>query len=102
MQTMPTITYDVSNDKGSHNMVSLCTHTHTQAFVNAPSVVIPPIHLGIVVYLIYLELGSTAFLTVAFIVVYVLLQIILGRLHLYWRYVLICMNLVYRYYVLWT
>ena len=47
---------------------------------------IPPIHLGIVTYLIYLELGWTAFLTIAFILVYVLLQIILGRLHTYWRY----------------
>ena len=58
----------------------------SQAFVNAPSVLIPPIHLGIVTYLIYLELGWTAFLTVAFVVVYVLLQIILGRLHTHWRY----------------
>lgn len=58
----------------------------SQTFVNAPSVLIPPIHLGIVTYLIYLELGWTAFLTVAFVVVYVLLQIILGRLHTHWRY----------------
>ena len=51
---------------------------------------IPPIHLGIVTYLIYLELGWTAFLTIAFIVVYVLLQIILGRLHTHWRYGYLC------------
>jgi hypothetical protein len=59
-----------------------------QAFVNAPSIFIPPIHLGIAAYLIYLELGWTAFLTVAFVVtvVYVLLQIVLGRLHTHWRY----------------
>ena len=57
-----------------------------QAFVNAPSVLIPPIHLGIVTYLIYLELGWTALLTIAFVVGYVLLQIVLGRLHTHWRY----------------
>ena len=57
-----------------------------QAFVNAPSVLIPPIHLVIATYLIYLELGWSAFLTIAFVVVYVILQVTLGRLHTHWRY----------------
>ena len=56
-----------------------------QAFVFLPYLVISPLHVIVVTYLIYVEVGWTAFLTTGFIVLQVPLQIVLAKIFAYFR-----------------
>lgn len=56
-----------------------------QAFVFLPYLVISPLHVIVVTYLMYVEVGWTAFLTTGFIVLQVPLQIVLAKIFAYFR-----------------
>ena len=56
-----------------------------QAFVFLPYLVISPLHVIVVTYLIYVEVGWSAFLTTGFIIFQVPLQIVLAKIFAYFR-----------------
>ena len=72
-----------------NNAVILLTlydfNDNLQAFVFLPYLVISPLHVIVVTYLIYVEVGWSAFLTTGFIIFQVPLQIVLAKVFAYFR-----------------
>ena len=62
-------------------------NTALQAFIFLPYLVISPLHIIVVTYLIYSEVGWTVFLITGFIIFQVPLQLGLARLYAYFRQV---------------
>ena len=79
----PTVVRVKSPEKFHHILISV----FMQCFIMYPVLWIGPLHLAVVTYLVYLEVGWFAFLMTAFTCIQIPLQVIIGIYYAKLRYV---------------